>query len=140
MVGPLLGLFDQKLAQQFGHGVVDELAAVVGMKAANHKRKLCRHRFEQWNQPQLRDLRCGSNNLPLCHLVHRVDVVDALAAILIALVHGVDAQVSGQALGLRLAPFANGESPWVAFCETLKDSGVSIWSVEVFTNISSQRN
>ena len=33
------GLLDQQLVQQFGHGVIDELAAVVGMKTANHERE-----------------------------------------------------------------------------------------------------
>src|ERR1019366_10248167 len=75
MARPRLGLFDQKFAQQPGYRVVDELAAVVGMKAANHKRELSEHRFEQWNQPKLRDLRRGGDNLPLRHFVDRVDVI-----------------------------------------------------------------
>ena len=77
------------------------------MKAADHKRKLPKHGFQHWHQPQFRDLRRGRHNLPLRHLVHGVDVINALAAVLIALMHGVDAQVSGQALRLRLAPLAD---------------------------------
>src|ERR1035441_253223 len=107
MARPRLGLFDQKFAQQPGYRVVDELAAVVGMKAANHKRELSEHRFEQWNQPKLRDLRRGGDNLPLRHFVDRVDVIDAFHAVAIALLDRVDAQISGHTVRLRLAPFAN---------------------------------
>jgi len=46
-----LGLFDHKLVQKPLYGVVDELAAVVGMKATNTEGKLHEHRFVQWNQP-----------------------------------------------------------------------------------------
>ena len=45
-----LGLFDHKFVQKPLYGVVDELAAVVGMKATNTEWKLHEHRFEQWNQ------------------------------------------------------------------------------------------
>src|ERR1035437_362080 len=107
MARPRLGLFDQKFAQQPGYRVVDELAAVVGMKAANHKRELSEHPFEQWNQPKLRDLRRGGDNLPLRHFVDRVDVINAFHAVAIALMDRVDAQISRRAVRLRLAPFAN---------------------------------
>jgi hypothetical protein len=40
MVRPGLGLFDQQLLQQTRHVVVDELAAIVGMKTADHEREL----------------------------------------------------------------------------------------------------
>ena len=39
------GLFHQKLVQQLGHHMIDELAAVVGMKAQDEKRKLFDHPF-----------------------------------------------------------------------------------------------
>jgi len=41
-----LGLFDHKLVQKPLYGVIDELAAVVGMKATNTEWKLHEHRFE----------------------------------------------------------------------------------------------
>ena len=42
---PRLGLFDQKFVQQAGHGVVDEFAAVVGMKPMDAERELLQHGF-----------------------------------------------------------------------------------------------
>src|SRR5437763_11410794 len=81
------------------------LAAVVGMKAENHKRKLHQYGFQHRNQPEFGDLRDSRHDLPLRDLIHRSDVIDALAAILIALMHGVDAQVSRCAVRLWLAPF-----------------------------------
>ena len=38
-----LGLFHQKLVQQLGHYMIDELAAVIRMKAQDQKRKLFDH-------------------------------------------------------------------------------------------------
>jgi hypothetical protein len=48
---PRFGLFDRQLAEQFGHSVVDEPAAIVGMKAADDKRELNQPFFGQRNQP-----------------------------------------------------------------------------------------
>src|SRR5664279_5156785 len=77
------------------------------MKAANHEWKLPEHGFQHRQEPQFGDLRGGSHNLPLRHLVHGVDVIKTLASILIALMHRVDAQVSGRSLWLWLASFAD---------------------------------
>ena len=54
---------------------------------------------------------CGveAHNLPLGHLVDGIDVIQPFASILVALMHGVDAQVSGRALRLRFASFADGD-------------------------------
>ena len=41
----------------------------------------------------------GGNHLPLRHAIHRVDVVQALDAVLIALVHAVDADEARATLG-----------------------------------------
>jgi len=49
------------------------------------------------------------HDLPLGNFVHRMDVVQAFAAILVALMHGVDAQVSRLALRLWFAPLADGD-------------------------------
>ena len=43
---PRLGLLDEQFVQKLGHGVVDELAAIVGMEAADHKGKLREHGFQ----------------------------------------------------------------------------------------------
>ena len=39
-------LFDQQLVQQFGHHVVDELTAIVGMEAPHHKGELGQNRLQ----------------------------------------------------------------------------------------------
>src|SRR5215472_3389599 len=61
------------------------------------------------SSPQFGDLRCGRYDLPLRDFVHGIDVIQPFAAILVALMHGVDVQVSGQALRPRLAPLADGD-------------------------------
>ena len=43
VAGAAFGLLDHQLVQQLGDGLVDELAAVVGMKAVNDERKLGQH-------------------------------------------------------------------------------------------------
>jgi hypothetical protein len=48
-------------------------------------------------------------NFPLGHLVDGDVVIQPFASILITLMHRVDAQISGGALPLRLASFADGE-------------------------------
>src|SRR5271165_3828378 len=62
---PRLRLFDQQLVQQLRHGMVHELAAVVGVKAEYAERKLRQHAFQHWFQPCFGDVRCGSDDLPL---------------------------------------------------------------------------
>src|SRR3954453_17718493 len=77
------------------------------MKAEDHKRELHEYGFQHRNQPEFGDLRDGRHDLPLRYLIHRIDVIDALAAILIALMHSVDTQVSGCAVRLWFAPLAD---------------------------------
>jgi hypothetical protein len=72
---PRLGLFDEQFVQQPGDVVVDELAAGVAVKPADHKGKLFEYRFQYWQQPQLGDLRSGGHNLPLRHFVDGIDVI-----------------------------------------------------------------
>src|ERR1019366_10760318 len=50
----------------------------------------------------------GGHDLPLRDLIHRVDMVDALAGGRIALMHGVHPQVARLALRIGTAPLADG--------------------------------
>ena len=63
--------------------------------------------FEQGHQPGLGDAWSGQHHLPLRHLIDGVDVVDSLALGRVALMHGIDAQKAGLALGAGFAPFAD---------------------------------
>src|SRR5271170_4909641 len=102
------GLLDQQFLQQLGDGNVDELAAVVAVEAANAKRKLAQHRLQYRLQIGLRDARRRSCHLPLRHLIDGIDVVDTLVSGApsrrIALMHRIQAQITGLTLWLRLAP------------------------------------
>ena len=106
---PALGLLDAQFFQQLGDGFVDELAAVVGVEAQDAKRKLTQHVLQNRLQIGLRDARRCTGHLPLRDLIDGVDVINALlsAVRLIALMHRVQAQKSGLALRLRLAPLAD---------------------------------
>src|SRR5260370_4863105 len=82
------------------------------MKAPNSEGKLrqqgLQHRFEKG----FADLLHRSYHLPLCDLVHHVDVIHPLLPILSALMHGVDPQVSRAPQGLRFSPFPNRYCRW----------------------------
>ena len=97
VTGTRAGLLDQQFVQEAGHRVVDELAAVVGVKAADDERELLKQVLQDRNEPPLRNLRHGSYDFPLRDFVDGVEVVHPLAAILIALMYGVPAQVSNEA-------------------------------------------
>ena len=59
----------------------------------------------------LADRLYAANRLPLRHGVDGIDVVHARFAIVIALVHSIDAQIAWLALGIGLASLANGNLP-----------------------------
>ena len=54
-------------------------------------------------------MRCGPHHLPLRDLIHRVDVIQPLDALLISLVHRVDAQVTRPSVRIGLAALADGD-------------------------------
>ncbi len=104
--GTAFGLLDQQFIEQPGDGGVDELAAVVCMETLDAKWKLAQHGLEHGLQVGFRDARRRTGYLPLRDLIDGVDVIDALGSgatsRLIALMHRIQAQIAGLALGLRL--------------------------------------
>jgi hypothetical protein len=109
---PAFGLLDQQLVEQLGHGLVDELAAVIGVKAEDAEGKLPQQGGQHRLQPSFADARRGGHDLPLRDLIDRVNVVDAFGPRLIALMHGVDNADSraGLADGAVAAP--QSPPPW----------------------------
>ena len=106
--GPALGLADAQLVEQAGHGLVEELAAVVGVKALDAEGELAQHLLQHRLQKALRDARRGHHDLPLGDFVDGVDVVNALGIGAVSLMHGVDAEKAGLAGGIGAAPLADG--------------------------------
>ena len=82
------------------------------MKSQDHKRKLLQQLPDDRQQIGLADLLAGGNELKLGHAVHRVDVITPFTAILIALVHTVDTDISRLAVGLWGAALADGYAGW----------------------------
>src|SRR5436305_706315 len=78
MVGPRLGLFNQQLAPQTGDRVDDELATVIGMKAANHERKMHQHISSTGISHNSEIGGVAATIFPLRHFVHGLDPVDVL--------------------------------------------------------------
>ena len=105
--GTAFGLLDQQLAEQFGDDLVDELASVVGVEVEDYKGELLEDAFQQGRQPSLGDALDSQHHLPLRDLIDGVDVVDPLALGSIALMHSIDAQKAGLAVGRGLPPFAD---------------------------------
>ncbi len=108
MSGTAFGLFDHQLVQQSGYGLIDELAAVVGVKAVNHKGKLGQHRDEHRFQIGFGDARHRCRNLPLRDLIDGVDVIHALGMFRVALVHRIHPQIARAPSGIGTAALANG--------------------------------
>src|SRR5208283_4390815 len=85
-----------------GYGLVDELAAVVGVKAADGEGELPHHGGQHGIQPSFADAGGGAHDLPLRDLIDGVDVVDAFGSRSIALMHGINPQIARSAL--RVGP------------------------------------
>src|SRR3954467_14235330 len=81
--------------------MVDEFAAVVGMKTANPERKLFQDRFQDRQQPRFPNLRRAPHHLPLRHFVNSIDVVHPFGSVQVSLMHRVHTQVAGLALRIR---------------------------------------
>jgi hypothetical protein len=92
-----------------GHHAVDELAAVIGVKAEDAEGKLPQHGLQHRLQPRLTDARAGGNDLPLRDLINGITVKNALSSGRIALMYGVDTQIPGLALRIGPPPFSNGD-------------------------------
>ena len=106
--GAGLGELGVQLGEQAGDLAVDVLGAVVRMEAHDREGEEVEEALEHGQQEALRDRRHGADELVLGDFVHRVDQVDALAAVEVALVDGVHAQEAGAALGTGSAALADG--------------------------------
>jgi hypothetical protein len=106
-MGSALGELHTQLLQQTRHGVIDKLRSIVGMQTQNAEGKLMEHGLQYRDQILLADLAGAAYHLPLRHRVHRIDVVDALGALPVALMHGVHPQKAGPVLRFGLAPLGD---------------------------------
>jgi hypothetical protein len=80
------------------------------MKAMNDERKGLQDRRQHRQQEPLADAFDREHALKLRHRIDGIDVIDALDAIQIALVDGIQAQVARFALGFGLAPNGDGRA------------------------------
>jgi len=91
--------------------VVDELTAVVAMKATDDRWNLMQHRLQDRQHVPLANRLYASHHLPLRHRVHGVDVIRAGGLAWLAvperLVRRADAQEPRPAKWLRLAALAD---------------------------------
>ena len=97
----------QQLVEQLGHRMVEELRAVVAVKAENAEGELMQHGFQDRNQVAFGNRLDTAHHLPLRDRVDGVDVVQAGMAIEVALMHGVHAEIVRLAAWIGLAPFGN---------------------------------
>ena len=98
-----------ELVEQIGDEAVDVLAAVVGVEGVDGEGEGGEEGFEARDEEVLGDARYGSKVLELRDFVDDVDEVDPLPAAVVAQVDGVDAQMAGLAVGLRLAADSDGD-------------------------------
>jgi hypothetical protein len=88
-------LLDAQLFQQRRHLTVDELRTIVGVKAAYDKRELSQDQRQHWQQKGFADGLYAGLDLPLADRIHAGDVIDALDAVPVALMDGVDPHKAG---------------------------------------------
>ena len=86
--------------------MIDELAAVIGMKSANLKRELLQHGDQRRQQPGFANLGHAGDHLPLRDLIHGVDVIHAFDPVAVALMHRYPGRPCGS--GQRLSPIDTG--------------------------------
>lgn len=109
MPGPGFGELHAQLVEHLGDLVVDVLGAVVGVEAPDHEGEAVEQGLDDRQQEGLADPLAGGYEFPLGDAVHRVDVIDPLHPVLIALMHAVDADETRLAIGRRRAALANGQ-------------------------------
>lgn len=78
------------------------------MKAQDSEREALKHRFNYRQQKRLAQPSAGGHDLELRDAVHRIDVVEPFYAVLIALVHAVNADEAGAAFRCRRTAHPNG--------------------------------
>src|SRR3972149_6332584 len=79
------------------------------MKAQDHEGKTRKDLLQDWQQECLRQVLTGGDDLVLGDAVHGVDVIEPLRAVLIALMHAVDADEAGAAVGGGRAALPDGD-------------------------------
>ena len=77
------------------------------MEPDDHERQRDEHLLQHRDEERLRDPRHGADMLELRHLVDQVDVVDALHAVSVTLMHRVHAHVARLAGGVRPSALAD---------------------------------
>jgi len=79
----------------------------------------------------------AAHDLPLRHRIHGIDVVQTRLAVVVSLMHGIDAQISGLALRIRSAPFANRHLPRLRAFDPYPDLAVGRRAAQV-VNVGSR--
>ena len=101
-----LGEFlDAQLVEQHGDFLVDVCRAIVGMEAEDGAGEVRKECCQDWQQEVFRDPLDRVDELKLGDFVDEVDLVEALDAVQISLMDGIDAQEAWAALGgVRRSP------------------------------------
>ena len=100
-------MFDLEFVQKFCDDVIDILRSIVRMELDEAKRKLFQDRFKEWCKKSFTDSFHAPDKFHLGHLVHKVDVVDSLLLVLIALMHGIHTNIAWFAVWTGFSPFAD---------------------------------
>lgn len=82
------------------------------MKSEDDERKPFQQLLDDRQQVRLADLLASGDQLELRHTIHRIDVINPLHPILIALMHAVYPDVARHAIGLGGAAASDGDAAW----------------------------
>lgn len=96
--------------EQRGDDGVDVLAAVVGAELDHQEEKFEEEFFQEGREESLDDTLDCADEFPLRHLVDQVDMVDAIFALPVALMHRIYANITRfpSGIGFRLLPIMTG--------------------------------
>lgn len=117
LAGAGLGLFDAKFFEELGDLAVDVFGAVVAVEPLDGEGEGFDELLRYGHEKVFADLGHGKDGLELGDLIHRVDQIQPLDAVQVALVHRVDAQIAGLALG-GFAPLADLDANRAGFVES----------------------
>lgn len=93
--------------EQSRHLFVDVFRAIVRMEAFDGKGELIQQLFQCWDQEAFTDAHHRHQHLKLRHLVHGINVVNALFLVQVPLVNRINADVTRLSVGGWLTALAN---------------------------------
>ena len=109
------GKFNKEFFQEFCYTAINIFWAIVTMETPYDKREGFKHLLKGWHKIVFADFFNGTDDLELCHLIHRINVINAFYLILISLMHSINTDITRLPFRTRLSAFTNSNLSWLCF-------------------------